>query len=696
MYEKQFRFIRSTYAEEYASLSPCLREAELFCRVTEEMPLEILPGDEFAGWYGGVEDKELLPDAVFPRVPVISDEKNICRAELHRGHHTQVSFTTAHTCIDYGAILRNGLAAYLEKIAEERKKDPENELLRAMALSLEAACGYAQRYRALALEKAQTAEPAENERLLTIAGGLSRVPRYGAQSFREAVQSVWLMHSLIPMAERSWASISLGRLDQYLYPFFAAHLASGGTKEEAKAVLKHLFRLLDSYGDGACALNLGGMDAQGNEQINDLTLLLIEVEKEMALRAPIIAFRVTEKTPDDVLDSLIDFDLFRIGQPTFYGEENCRRAVAGRGIPENEAAGFSCNSCMGLVLAGQEFADMWGVVLNAHLPLELALNDGKPVFGTLPVELVPFGAVTDKESLFRGYAHYFRQLASLCADLSHAWAEEFAVNDPDPLLSALTEGCVERRQDRAIGARYNTVTVETMGLVNTLNAITAVGRLVFEEKRYTVGALLAAIQADYDGYDQLRSDILSCPKYGEDHPEVNAAVRRVTSTISETFRALQKDNRYYLPSLHTIDGNVSYGSTLHATLDGRRAGEPVNKNADPSHLLKKAEHTAVIRSAAAADQIGFSGGQPVDLYFDKAWFADKALRDKLRALIRVCFRLGGLQLQVNSVDLDLLKKAHPDPEKYPHIIIRKGGYSVRFAELGRAAREEFITVMSRY
>jgi len=122
----------------------------------------------------------------------------------------------------------------------------------------------------------------------------------------------------------------------------------------------------------------------------------------------------------------------------------------------------------------------------------------------------------------------------------------------------------------------------------------------------------------------------------------------------------------------------------------------VGKNADPSFLLQKTEHTSVIQSAAAVVQTEFSGGQPIDLYFDKAWFAEKTTRDKIRALARTYFRLGGLQLQVNSVDLELLKKAHPDPEKYPHVIIRKGGYSVRFSELGKEAREEFMAVMSRY
>ena len=691
-------YLKNKYFDILAPLSPCLREAELFRLTVEEMPLEIRKGDEFAGWYGFAEDHAPVAEDVreFPRVPGISPENEALRQSLANKVQTEVAFSSAHTCIDYGKILQNGLAGYMHRVTEALDESPENEMLRAMAVSLQAACRYGERYASLAAEKAAAeTDAAEKKRLAEMAKGLSRVPKYGAENFRQAVQSIWLMHTLVPMAERSWASISLGRLDQYLFPFYKRHIDNGGTREEAKVILKHLFLLLDSYGDGACAMNIGGMDARGCEELNELSFLLLEVEKEMALRAPIFALRVSENTPDAVLDSLIDFDLFKIGQPTFYSEENCRKAVMGRGISEADAAGFSCNSCMGLILAGQEFADMWGVKFNTHLPLELAIS-GAPFHGKLPVDFPKCDPVTDFASLLRGYEHYFRALASLCGKLSLAYAEDVAANAPDPLLSALTEGCVENRADRAVGAKYNTVTVETMGLTNTCDALMAIKQLVFTEKRYTLEEMVSAAKADYVGYEPLRQDILRCKKYGENDGEMNALVRRVSLIAAAACREQKNGNRMYLPSLHTIDANVWYGMTLPATLDGRKAGDPVGKNADPSFLLQKTEHTSVIQSAAAVAQTEFSGGQPIDLYFDKAWFAEKTTRDKIRALVRTYFRLGGLQLQVNSVDLELLKKAHPEPEKYPHVIIRKGGYSVRFSELGKEAREEFMAVMSRY
>ena len=443
-------------------------------------------------------------------------------------------------------------------------------------------------------------------------------------------------------------------------------------------------------------MNIGGMDINGNDMMNELSGILVEVEKEMSLRAPIFAVRVTPNMPEAILDSLIDFDLFKIGQPTFYGELPCRQAMLGRGVGEEDAVRFSANSCMGLIVAGREFADMWGIKFNSHLPLELALNQGK-TFATntdLALTTAP-KAITGFDQLLEQYGAYLSEMIGICAKLYEAVAMEQEANYPDPLLSALTEGCIQNRRDRATGAAYNTVTVETMGLVNTCDALAAIHTLVFQQKKYTLDTLITAAKQNYEGFEALRLEIAQCPKYGSNDSGVNSICKRLCEMVSAACKDVSHGNRWFIPSLHTIDANVDYGAALSATLDGRKAGQPVTKNADPSLLLQKREHTSVILSATAFEQALFSGGQPIDLYFDKAWFDTKESRDKIKALIRTYFHLGGLQLQVNSVDIELLEKAHKDPEKYPFVIVRKGGYSVRFNEMSESARAEFIEISKK-
>ena len=147
---------------------------------------------------------------------------------------------------------------------------------------------------------------------------------------------------------------------------------------------------------------------------------------------------------------------------------------------------------------------------------------------------------------------------------------------------------------------------------------------------------------------------------------------------------------YFIPSLHTLDSNVSFGNRLYTTLDGRLKGQPVSKNAGPTNDVRCSDPTGVILSAAALPQENFSGGQPIDLYFDPALLESKASRDKIKALIQTYFQLGGLQVQVNSVDIGLLERAYEKPEDYPMVVVRIGGYSRRFTELSKKSQLEFI------
>ena len=340
MYYRIIDYIKNKYYDELSELSPSIRQATIFKYTTEEMPLLIKEGDLFAGWYG-YETWDELPKVqgqVSFGESTLSCEQKALRQRLCEELKTEINFTLAHTCIDYGNILKNGLTHYISLVEDALKDHPEDDFLKAMKISLEATCNFSQRFADIAKEKAQSAEDKQQKsRFENMYSALCRVPREPAKNFLEAVQSIWIMHSLIPMAEASWASISVGRVDMYLYPFYKKHIEEGGTKEEAKDILKNLFLLLDSYGDGACAMNIGGLDENGNEILNDLSKVLIEVEKEMRLCAPIFAVRVTPNMPEEIFDSLIDVNLFKIGQPTFYGELNCRKAVVDRGVNIKEA-----------------------------------------------------------------------------------------------------------------------------------------------------------------------------------------------------------------------------------------------------------------------------------------------------------------------------------------------------------------------
>ncbi len=727
MFYEFYPYIKQKYFEEVKQLPAETREAILFLRTCEEIPIFICPEDVIPGWYGiddSVEEGKQAAEkyrptenaAAFVYQDAISPKEHEQRKVWDEFYCVETSFGTGHTCIDYGRIIREGLISYENRVAEELRemegngsKQEKKIMLEAMQITFRAVSVYTERFAALAAEMAEQVKQKEPEnqqeieRLLRMSRAMKRVPMQPAENFYEAAASFWTMHSLIPISDKSWASISLGRCDQYFLPLYRKSLAEGMPRELAKDCLKNLFRLLDSYGDGACALNIGGMDAEGRDQMNELSELIIETEKELCLRAPLLVVRVHPGMPERILDSLIDEKLFQIGQPTFYGELPCRRAVANRGICEQEAAEFSVNSCMGLVIAGSEIADMWGCLFNMHLPLELAVNHGKPLFGELPEN----GAAdlsdaerentlpTTLEELLAAYRAYLRPLLAIGLDYNRRQAINCAVNSPNPLLSALTEPCIKTGIDRAVGARFNNVTVEAMGMINTGNAIHAIDCLVFQQKKYTIEELVQAAKMNYNGYEEIRNEIRRCDRYGTASKGVDRICTALGDILADLCEEFSFDNTAYIPSLHTLDANVRYGQKLYTTLDGRLAGEPVNKNAGPTNDVRSSDPTGVVLSAAALNQYRFSGGQPIDIYFDKSMFADQEKRNKIRTLVETYFELGGLQFQVNSVDPELLQKAYADPEQYRQVIVRIGGYSVRFVDLTRESQLEFIERFGR-
>lgn len=688
-----YNTVKNKYFDELKDEKAPMREAVLFRKTVEEIPIFVEENDLIACRYGcesyEEKDKEIKE---FKKIDYFTDKDREILKNLNEKFGMSVENCLGHICLNYERILNSGINSYIEEVEGELKgctKGDKKDFLEAMLYSLNSIELYCKRIEAMAEE---CFENTQKNIYKKMAETVKRVPMNPANDFYEALTSVWIMHSLIAISDKCWASISLGRFDQYMYPFYKKVSENEEERKRVKEYIKSFFVYLNLYGDAACALNIGGMDKNGNDEMNGLSALLIETEKELQLASPLLAARINPKTDDEMIDSLIDYKLFGIGQPTFYGELPCRRAVMERGIPEAEAVKFTVNSCMGLFMTGEEIASMWGCVVNSHTPLEMAVNFGKPIFNELPfdIDLDIAKEPECEDELIKFYAKAFSEIMKKITDLNIKNEKNLAANSPNPLLSALTEGCVKAGKDRAVGARYNTQTVETYALINTGNAICAITELVFRQKKYTLKEMIEGIKNNYAGFEAMQRDIKSCDKYGTGVIKCDRICKRLCEEIAKACKRLNYDNISFLPSLHTLDNNVYYGEILPATFDGRNAGEPVNKNAGPSNENRSADPTGVILSAASLNQYMYSGGQPIDLYFDRALLESKTQRDKIKVLIKTYFELGGLQLQVNCIDVELLKAAYKEPDKYPYLIVRIGGYSRKFTELSKKSQKEFI------
>lgn len=638
-----------------------LREAELFRRILAEIPLGGDPGSfRLAGLFGD-SGKLPIPDGPVPP-PQSDSERRI--HELFDNLQCASWISTGHTTLDYASVLEQGLLALAEQAPN-----------RAQRVALLAVVDFAERYAELGFELCR------------------KVPARPAETFAEALQSILLVQAMAGIAEYSFASISLGRLDQYCCQYFDRDRKRGVSEAELAGVLREFLRMLNVHGDHAKALNLGGCDRDGNDQFNDLSRLILRLAAEQRLPAPLLALRCHARTRDEDLALAIRPELFTIGQPTFYGEENCRKTLRKRGVPEEDLDNWCVNSCMGLMIAGREFSDMWAVVCNCLPGLEAALNNGTP-FRPCGLSIETPSRYNDIGELTEAMLAFDRKLIRLLLEYHsglNAEAFERGGCHPSPFTSALLHGGVQGRDRLHGGTRYHTANVNLFALVNAADALTAIDELVFRRKSRTLEEIVSATKNNFESAGELRRDLLACPKYGNGDRRADAVAADLAGRIARIIREeTPAGDIQYMPSFHTLNSHVCRGAHYPASCDGRLAGEPFAKNIGPTAGRTHEGIPGLIRSATAIDQTEFPGGQALDVSCDAALCRTGESGKKFSAAIRTYFELGGLQLQVNAVSVEDLENAQKKPEQYRDLTVRIGGYSARFITLTPEIRREMI------
>lgn len=682
---------------------PPLREGLVFAHVLEHMPIGILPGTGLVGEFGPdyctpAQLARWLPEDEAPSAaPQSAAEPSPVQLMAERFHCRGSDGGNAHTTVDYGRVVEEGLWAIVAQVEARRggASEEQRAYLDGMGAALRGVIRWAERYAELAERlAAQAEERSDRGRLLQVARHCRRVPGLPARTFAEAVQGIWLVHLAVGLSEGSGSSLSLGRLDQYLLPLFTRDLDRGVPLEDVEAALAELFRALnDFFGDPACAVNLGGAGEGGEDQFNPLSRMIVETAGRLRLPAPILAARIHRNLSQEAFDLYTDAGLVEIGQPTFYGEEACVQALLRRGVPESDVHGWAANSCMGLMMPGQEWSNMWGSVVNLLLPLELALNGGRPFIHELPLDLhtPPVAGHADFESLFGAVCRYTEELVDLLISHTAQATERRGRERPNPFVSALLADCIERGRDRLRGGcRYQTVIVEAFGLVNVADALVAIRELTFERGSHTLDALVRAARADWEGHEDILHAVRRAPKFGNGDPVADEMTCRLTDCFAAFVSRHSRDGLYYLPSFHTLNAHIAAGAATAASLDGRRAGEPLAKNIGTSPGRATSGHTALMRSAASIDQAVFNGGQALDIRVDPGLLRTSEGRRKFQALLRTYFDMGGLQVQVNGLSADVLRRAVAEPEAHRDLIVRIAGYSAVFVSLPTGVQEEMV------
>lgn len=618
-----------------------------------------------------------------------------------------------HLIPDYEMLINTGLEAVIVQAkikmrnltAEHEKYHFYQAVQIICAAVIKMAHKYAEEATKLAEAEHDTTRKAE---LLQIAENLKRVPARGAGNLHEALQSIWMVHTALTL-EGLDNGISFGRMDQYLYPFYKRDIETGAlTKQRAKELLGcfaiksaeiiPVFSKSITVSHGGFlsgqALTIGGKDKNGNDVTNDLSYIFLELMDEVRMRQPNYHARTHAGSPAAYIDKVMQHLAKGVNSPAVYNDEVIIRSLKRCGFSNDDAMEYSTLGCVELCAAGKTFGSTDAALVNVPLCLEMALNRGK-LFGASALSGFPtnapehFESVADLQQAFKTQLNYqIDRLQKMLAPIEIGNREYH----PTPLTSAMTQGCIEKGKDvTAGGAVYNFSGVQGVGITDTGDSLFALNQLVFVHKKYTMAQVIAALKNNFKGEEKMRLEFLNVAKFGNDNKQADRFSKWVVDSFYDAF-----EDRYntrggrFVASFYSTTTHYSFGLHTGAMANGRLKGAPFTSGIAPTNGADRKGPTALFNSVASIDFERAHNGVNVNAKFDTATLKGEHGKDMLKALLLTYFKKGGMQVQLNVLNTEMLKHAKEHPEEYPWLIVRVSGYSAYFNDLSPAMKDEII------
>jgi pyruvate formate-lyase/glycerol dehydratase family glycyl radical enzyme len=714
-------------------LHPALRRARALREVFLRLPIFIRPGELIVGQ----RSEELAGRAVYPEFhlhgltrettpPEIWDywhghtlgevvqraypaRLRKAESEMAAGFVTGADSGFGHVIVDYPKALRRGFNTILAEAQALLGSTPAEDLegrafLEAVIIASEGLVAWAGRYADLAEELSRREEDlARRDELRRIAQTCRRVPAEPARDLREALQSFWFVHIAMHIEQFGW-SISAGRFDQYMLPFFRQDLASGRlSRAEAWELILNLWVKFMENVDARVGetvfqnLTLGGQDMDGRDESNELSRLCLEATLALRVNQPALSVRWHANIDPDFWDTVHAALGEGLGLPALFNDEIIIEALIRHGVTPEDAVGYGLVGCVEASVPGKEQGMTAGGHINLAKALELALNGGRSMISGELIGL-PTPPPEDFESfddLWQAYRSQVEYLAGLNILATHIAGEAQKQHAHCPLMSALLDDCLANRRDLVFGGtRYNRPGIAIFGPSNVCDSFMAIQRWVCEEKKLSWGELHQALLEDFTGREGLRLMLAQrTPRFGNGVAEVDAWVNRITA-VHAGFCASQVDARdgHYTCGVWPVTTHVGAGRWTAATPDGRRRGAALVDGVGACQGADRNGPTALIQSVARLNNIA---DWPAGNTFNMKFSAESIRREegiaRLRDLSTTFMQLGGQELQINVVDAETLRAAQANPQAYQDLIVRVAGYSAYFTQLSREVQEEIIS-----
>ncbi len=620
-------------------------------------------------------DEKIALIRTVPRIPEIFTPQEW--EEIREDHYIHEQGKVCNINPEYIRLIAPGFDQKRLEIREELEQDstPEKkEYLEALLTVLDLIQAFAERYREAAVR-------AGNE---TVAKTFARIPAKAPESYLEALQFLRLVHYCL------WCSFNyhntLGRFDQYMFPFLRADLAAGRLDRESALELTEEFFIScnkdsDLYtgmqqGDNGQSMVLGGLNPDGSESYNELSDLCLQASLELKLIDPKINLRVNRNTPLSLYEKGTHLTQKGLGFPQYANDDVVIPALKRWGYEEADAYNYVVAACWEFIVPGRGM-DVPNINTMSYVRTITETLDRLPACETFDayMELVHQSILQQTEGL-----------VSLAKNV---------YMEPAPLMSLMMDGCIRSGRDVSFGNRYNNFGFHGAGLSTAVDSLAAIRKYVFEDKTISAEDMVSMCHADFAGHEEIRNMLrYEAPKMGNDDDRVDALAKQLLNWSADALEGKVNDRGgIYRAGTGSAMYYVWDARDRMATPDGRREGEELACNYSPSLFIRCEGPVSIIKSFTKPDLMRVSNGGPLTIELTDTMFRNEESIRKVAMFVKSFFDMGGHQMQINAVNREKMLDAKMHPENYRNLIVRVWGWSGYFVELDECYQDHIIKRM---
>ena len=600
----------------------------------------------------------------------------------------------------------------------------------AMARVCDAAILLSKRYAdSCRIKAGKTDDAPRKAELLQMADSLEWIMENPARTYWEGLQAI-ILYQLLLVADCQQHGQSMGRVDKYVDHLLRKELEAGTiTPEKAQeytdAFLLRICDIMIVHGrmlsnarvidlnekgmnaymaiysgmtaTGGIVLTIGGSKANGEDDCNDVTRMMLQSYGRMKVPDPTVALRIHPKTPDDIWRLGIECSKLCGGMPQLVNDSIVIPSMMDWGFTHEDAADYSIVGCVEPGGTGNEWSasgnDGVNSIWDMMEVITLLINGGvSPRSGKTAVSVPKLYEYKSFDEVKEAFVKLMEYCMNWTVSYACMYELAYSGNFPCVVASSMMEGCMESGMDVTEGgAKYNRTGLTACGTSNVGDSLMAIKKLCFDDKTVPLRTLYDALQADWEGFDDLRQHIINeVPHYGNDIEEVDGLASWALEKFADIIGSKYGPRGRYCGGTFTMTTHIMFGKMIGASPDGRKAGEPIADAISPRQGFDKNGPTAYLRSAAKLPHAKLANGDQLNIRFSPTAVMGDAGAQKLRELISTYFELGGMQVQFNVVGTEKLREAQKDPLENKDLIVRIAGFSTYFVTLSQEIQNDFI------